>query len=245
MTVACDDMNSIIQADLDKGETIYPGRPGYSKPAEDVFPGIGKAWICWALGSDPRVVKTVITYTFNGETQSVEKPAPEGGGVRTDSLLIENLAEGYYSFSMHTVDNEGHRSISTPLFPQIVRVYGDMYINSLPARSIDKMEMLAGGKLKITWSKPASDVRYTQVTYRDYNASSTGTPVIETVPNDSTTTVLPGFKRFETFSVKSSLQVGIDTAPVEDLYAPPVVEKVLLATAPNSFTELTAERAIR
>jgi hypothetical protein len=242
MTVACDDMNSIIQADLDRGEAIYPGKPGYSKPVEDVFPGIGKVWIHWALGTDPRVVKTVITYTSNGETQLVEKAAPEGDYI-IDSLLIENLAEGYYSFSMHTVDKDGHRSISSVLFPQIVRVYGDVYLNSLSARGIDKMEMQPGGNLLVTWSKPATEVLYTLVKYQDHSEVPNGQTRIDTVFNDAATSLLQGFKRFKNFSVQSYLQAGIDVAPAEDTYAPPVVEKAILETPPNSFTELTAAKA--
>jgi hypothetical protein len=247
MTVACDDMNSIIQDDLDRGEAIYPGRPGYSKPVEDVFPGIRKAWIHWATGADPRVVKTVITYTFNGETKSVEKPVVENDNpylsYKADSLLIENLAEGHYSFSMHTIDKEGHRSVSTVLYPQIVQVYGDIYLNSLTARSISMMDMQPGGNLLVTWSKASPEVLYSLVEYQDYSEIPGGKTKVDTVFNDSITSLLTGFKRFRNFSVKSYLRVGVDVAPIEDSYAPPVVEKALLETPPNGFTELTAAKA--
>jgi hypothetical protein len=121
MTVACDDMNSIIQDDLDKGEKIYPGRNAYSR-RYDVEVGIGKVWLYWALTPDTRVVKSVVTYTFNGETQTVEKPVSESSdeyayvGYRRDSLEITGLDEGFYSFSVHTVDMGGNRSISTQLY---------------------------------------------------------------------------------------------------------------------------------
>jgi hypothetical protein len=248
MTVACDDMNSIIQDDLDKGEAIYPGRPGYIRPVEDVFAGIGRAWVYWGIGSDTRVVKSVITYTYNGETVTVEKQAPEISDnyydYRGDSLEITGLAEGYYSFSVYTVDSDGHRSITTSLYPQIVQIYGETYLGSLSPRGIEKMDMQAGGDLKITWSKDTTGLLYSVVKYFDHRESPTGTTQIDTVPNSEIESVLHGFKRFKNFLVTSHYQVGIDTAPAEDLYAPPVVEKVLLATAPNNFTELTTEAAL-
>jgi hypothetical protein len=246
MTVACDDMNSIIQDDLDKGEAIYPGRPGYSRPVDDVFPGLGKVWVYWALPSDSRVVKTIITYTFNGETKTVEKVASaaddENFGYRADSILIPDLAEGYYSFSMSTVDKEGHRSITSALYPQVVRVYGEIYLNTLLPRGVESTEMLAGGNLKITWANDTTDVLYSLIEHTDYTGrSSIGTKKVDTVFNKTTESILSGFTKFQIFKVTSYRQLGIDTAPVEYLHASPVVEKALLAN--NGFTVLTAEAA--
>jgi hypothetical protein len=248
MTVACDDMNSIIQDDLDKGEAIYPGKPGYIRPVDDVFAGIGQAWIYWGLGSDSRVVKSVISYTYSGETTIIEKTAPEIGDnyydYRGDSLLLTGLAEGYYTFSVYTIDSDGHRSITTPLYPQIVQIYGDTYLNTLSPRSIEKMDMQTGGDLKITWTKDTTNLLYSVVKYYDHRESATGITQIDTIPNKEVETVLTGFKRFKNFLVTSYYQVGIDTASAEDFYAPPVIEKVLLATAPNTFAALTAEAAM-
>jgi hypothetical protein len=247
MTVGCDDMNSIIQADLDKGETIYPGRPGYMMPVDDVFPGLGRVWVYWALSPDRRVTKTIISYTFNGETKTTEKPAPANAeyvsGYLRDSLEITGLDEGYYSFSMNTVDKDGHRSITTPLYPQIVRVYGDVYLSTLLPRGIESTEMLAGGKLKVTWVKDTTNVNYSLVTHTDYSASSVGKTRVDTVFNTTETSILPGYTRLQTFSVTSNRQVGIDAAPITEIHAAPVVEKTLLMTAPNGLAELTADAA--
>jgi hypothetical protein len=248
MTVACDDMNSIIQDDLDRGEAIYPGKPGYVRPVDDVFAGIGRAWIYWGLGSDSRVVKSVISYTYSGETTTIEKTAPEIGDnyydYRADSLEITGLAEGYYTFSVYTVDSDGHRSISTSLYPQIVQIYGETHLNALSPRSIDKMDMQTGGDLKITWTKDTTNLLYSVVKYYDHSESAMGITQIDTIPNKEVETVLTGFKRFKNFLVTSYYQVGIDVAQAEDFYAPPVIEKVLLATAPNGFAELTTEAAM-
>jgi hypothetical protein len=255
MTVACDDMNSIIQDDLDKGEAIYPGRINYNR-LYDVEVGIGRVWVYWAISPDVRVDKTIISYTFNGETQSVEKAVSEGTkSSRIDSLEITGLDEGYYSFSASTVDKDGNRSIKRILYgragnvgedeglTEVVQVYGDIYLNSLSARSIEKMEILPGGDLQISWANDTNNVLYTVVEYRDHSSVPSGKPALDTVSNKTPASELQGFKRFRTFSVKSYRQVGIDVAPIEDLYVPPVAEKALLETAPNDFTELTEEKA--
>jgi hypothetical protein len=245
-------MNSIIQDDLDKGEAIYPGMPVYAIDRDDdVHPGIGRVWLYWTLQSDTRVTKTVITYTFNGETYSIEKPVSESSdenyyaGYSIDSLEVTGLEEGYYSFSVYTVDADKHRSITSALYPQIVQVYGNIYINSLTTRSIEKMEMLPGGNLQLTWAKAADNVVYSVVEYRDHSKIPSGKPTVDTVFNEPTPTVsvLNGFKKFKTFSVRSLLKVGIDTAEVESFHVPPVVEKALLETLPNRFDELTEAKA--
>jgi hypothetical protein len=247
MTVGCDDMNSIIQDDLDKGEAIYPGKPGYMMPVDDVFPGLGRVWVYWAIAPDRRVVKTIITYTFNGETKTAEKAVPANAeyvaGYMRDSLEITGLEEGYYSFSMNTVDKDGHRSVTTPLYPQIVRVYGDVYLGTLLPRGIESTEMLAGGNLKVTWVKDTTNVNYSLITHTDYSTSSSGIKRVDTVFNTTATSILTGFTRLQTFSVTSNRQVGIDTAPITEIHAAPVVEKTLLTTAPNGLAELTAAAA--
>jgi hypothetical protein len=250
MTVACDDMNSIIQDDLDKGEAIYPGSPDYYNGWNDVRPGIRKVWLFWVLNSDTRVDKTVISYVFNGETTTVEKTAPEiqndYQSYRIDSLLIDNLAEGYYSFSAYTVDKEGHRSIASNLYYQyseMVMIYGDTYLNTLSPRSISQTEMLAGGNLKIIWAPDTTDVLYSLVEHTDYRGSSIGKTTVDTVLNTTTESLLTGFTRFQNIKVTSHRRIGIDAASVEYIHAAPVVERALLSTAPNTFTELTADVA--
>jgi hypothetical protein len=253
MTVACDNINSIIQDDLDKGETIYPGRA--EAGGDDVRAGINKAWVCWLLPPDSRVDSTIVLYTFNGETKSTGKKVEEDEtlyvGLRRDSMLIEPLAEGVYTFSVYTVDKDGNRSITNNLYSrsgdgytQSIQIYGERYLSSLLPRSIEKMEMQAGGNLQVIWKKDTSGVVRSSIEYKDFSASTTGETTVSPVPNKTDTSILYGFKRFQTFKVTSSLQVGIDVVDtIKDFYAPPVAEKLLLATYPNTFTELTEDAA--
>jgi hypothetical protein len=237
MMVACDDMNSIIQDDLDKGEAIYPGKVDSLK----AYPGIGRVWLYWNLSPDRRVVKTVITY--NGGTK--EKAVAAGEGARRDSVEITGLEEGIYSFSAYTVDKDGHRSIAVNALDatnsQTINVYGKVYVAALSARGISKSEMFAGGNLKVTWQDVLPDLLYSVVTYLDHRENANGVTTVDTIPNSEKTTDLPGLKRLKTFSVKSVFQVGLDTASFTAIYYPPVIAKKVLED--NNFTQLTDDAA--
>jgi hypothetical protein len=246
MTVACEDMNSIIQDDLDKGEAIYPGKIDSIKGV----PGIGKVMLYWQLNTDPRITKTVISW--NGGTP-VERSAPGisvdslGNRTRIDSTEITGLSEGLYTFSAYTVDKDGHRSITMTSSP--INVYGKVYVNSLSARGISTMEMQVGGNIKIEWQDAAPDLLITVVTYTDFSESETGVTKVDTVlsavlPNNvKRTSTLTGLKRLKPFSVKSVFQIGLDTASVTGSYYPYIAEKDILSA--SGFTELTAEAAAK
>jgi hypothetical protein len=241
MTVACDDMNSIIQDDLDKGEAIYPGKVDSLRTTV----GKGRVWLYWQLNPDSRVIKTIITY--NGSTTPIEKAAPAGSGARTDSVEITGLAEGLYTFSAYTVDKDGHRSITMNSSP--VNVYGDIYVQSLSARGISSMEMQVGGDMKVFWQDPLPDMLYTVVTYKNFHSSESGVTVVDTLvdcnkrlnPSCVTEKILYGLKRLELFSVKTVYRVGLDTASVTGSYYPTVFEKPILEA--SGLTALTADEA--
>jgi hypothetical protein len=240
MTVACDDMNSIIQEDLDKGEAIYPGKL-YALIA---YPGIGKVQLQWYLNPDSRVIETVITWKEGGVEKDTVKAVPEGTGIRLDSIEITGLEEGVYSFEAYTVDKEGHRSITTETITP-VNIYGNVYTGTLSARGVASMAMQGQGDLVVTWQDVTTEnLLYSLVTYFDHRVNSNGVlTTVDTVFNSAATTTLPGLKLLKPFTVKSVYQVGLDTASATGSYYPPVVEKEFLAA--QGFTELTAEAATR
>ncbi|MDR3245301.1 MAG: DUF4998 domain-containing protein [Prevotellaceae bacterium] len=240
MMVACDDMNSIIQDDLDRGEAIYPGK------IQNIIamPGKGRAKVMWVLNPDTRIVKTVITWENDGKIEKIEKIA-EGIGTRIDSIDVTGLAEGTYTFSAYTVDKDGHQSIGVESYPAYI--YGNNYVNTLSSRGISATEMSTSGTLRITWRGAASDgMLYTIVTYVDHRDNPNGvTRTVDTVRNNATTTDLPGLKRLKPFTVKSVYGVGYlgDTTSVTSSYYPSVIEKTILEN--NGLTELTDEAASR
>jgi hypothetical protein len=250
MTVSCDDMNSIIQDDLDKGETIYPGA------VLDIYAytGKGRVKLHWYFFPDNRIVKTVIIYDNGSKTERIEKtvdgPVASDGittaGFRRDSIDISGLAEGTYTFTAYTIDKDGHKSIECTSYPTYV--YGNTYIRTLSSRAFEKTEMSTSGNLTITWRDAVSRMLYSIVTYMDHRENPDGVATtVDTVFNSTKTTVLPGLKRLKPFTVRTVCLVGSaslgDTVSVVSNHYPSVVEKTILET--NGLAELTDEAAGR
>jgi hypothetical protein len=245
MTTACDDMNSIIQDDLDKGEAIYPGGIMYMY----ANPGINKAMVVMYISSDSRVVKTIVTYTGaeNGTVEQTAGVTTEGSDYRYEVINIPDLDAGVYTFSAYTVDKDGHKSAVASSIP--VTVLTDAIGSTLPSRNIAEMELLAGGVVRLKWGEVLNSdesstpqMLYTVVVYTDYRNNPAGTAVTDTVANGTASTDLAGL-RLDEFTVKSVYQVGVDIASTAlSSYNPPVarLEKILDA---NGLTELTAEIA--
>jgi hypothetical protein len=73
--------------------------------------------------------KKVVVYWAN-KTQNMEHPINTGGQT---SFTIENLAEGTYIFEFVLMDNDGNKSLITPVTAEI---YGDVYETYLMNRPI-------------------------------------------------------------------------------------------------------------
>jgi hypothetical protein len=247
MTVSCDDMNSIIQDDLDRGEAIYPGAVDYIY----AYSGMGRARLYWYFFPDNRIVKTVITWGNSGRIEKAVEgtTASEGlitAGIRRDSIDISGLAEGTYTFTAYTLDKDGHKSIEYTSYPTYV--YGNIYTRNLTSRDIEKTEMAASGNLTITWRDATTRMLYSIVTYMDHRDNPDGVATtVDTVRNSAATTVLPGLKRLKPFTVKTVCLVGYaalgDTVSVTASYYPSISEMALLEA--NGLTEMTDEAAAR
>jgi hypothetical protein len=148
---ACDDMNSIIQDDLDKGEAIYIGKINdYAWQS-----GKNQVRLFWIV-TDRRVSKTIITWNDEKGEHKTEKATPDVSGTRIDSVTITDVPEGVYSFELYNTDAEG-KFISIKEKIEGVSIYGDIYASNLSIRNISTMEWTADNKLKITWAKVEVD----------------------------------------------------------------------------------------
>jgi hypothetical protein len=121
--------------------------------------------------------------------------------------IIDPLAEGNYSFIIHTYDDKGNRSVPVEVNG---RVYGDLYINALLSRDISSLTS-AGSTYRIDWL-PASDTTmlHTTVTYTD--RSNAAQPVERSlrVNNETMQTTLTGVRAGESFFVASTFRPGLD-----------------------------------
>ncbi len=110
---------------LDGKERVYPGFPGKVQAA----PGNYRVKLSWTASPDPTVTRYVIYW--NNAADSVEVKAPNRS-VSEVSVIIPNLVEYNYSFTLYSYDQAGNKSVPVQL--NNVKVYGDSYKSSLTNR---------------------------------------------------------------------------------------------------------------
>lgn len=104
---------------LNDGEIKYPGKvvkAGYNT-------GDLRAQLFWNPSPDPSITKFVLTWNNGANTQEVPITNPDPNTVV--KVIIPNLEEYVYSFSVVAYDNEGNKSIATEI--NNVRVFGNSY----------------------------------------------------------------------------------------------------------------------
>jgi hypothetical protein len=110
---------------LDGKERIYPGFPGQV----EALPGNYRVRLNWKASPDPSVTRYRIFW--NNSADSLEMKAPDRG-TGDVSVIIANLVEYNYSFTIYSYDQAGNRSV--PVQVNNVKVYGNSYKSSLTNR---------------------------------------------------------------------------------------------------------------
>ncbi|TCC92361.1 hypothetical protein EZ428_11590 [Pedobacter frigiditerrae] len=146
---------------LDNKEIKYSGKiakSGYNT-------GNLRAELFWNPSPDPSITKYVITW--NNGASKLELAATSHNPSDIVRVVVPNLEEYVYSFSVVSYDNEGNKSIATEI--NNVRVFGATYIATLLNRAINTSEpysFLSDGKLQLNFNKRdtmnvATTIRYT------------------------------------------------------------------------------------
>lgn len=171
----CEDMNSVNQDWIDRGEIIYTG----AVDSLEIRPGNNRLWLVWEMNADPRISELIISW--NNKRDSLVLPVvrdtEEKIGIHKDSVLIDkNLEEGVAVFQLYTRDNEGHSSIVREITAD---VYGDNYAEATSYRMPRKITSMNAsdetGRVELTFEKlDATDVLYTELIYTSYENSPEG-----------------------------------------------------------------------
>src|SRR5690606_8469154 len=90
---------------FDKEEIIYIGKPDSVK----VFTGRERVKLQWLIISDPKVSSAMIYWSNKTKERKID--IKRGTGVDTVQTIIEGLNQGYHSFEVFTMDDEGNRSV--------------------------------------------------------------------------------------------------------------------------------------
>lgn len=105
---SCDEMDDIQKQYADEEEIIYLGKVD----SVEVIPGFGRAKLTWELSADPRIER-VRVYWGNNQESIVKEFNRELSGVVKDSLIIENLPEGNYTFELRSESDQYNPSLPT------------------------------------------------------------------------------------------------------------------------------------
>jgi len=150
---------------LNDRELVYPGLP----KKVNIFPGNGRVKLTFDPNPDPTV--TLYRVFWNNKRDSVDVQMQEGS-TSPVSVVVDQLDEYSYSFTVYAFDQEGSRSI--PLEIGNIKVYGNSYAQSLTNRFLDtgKPYELQDDDITLFFNEPdtiniATDITYTATDGRE------------------------------------------------------------------------------
>jgi hypothetical protein len=159
--VSCDNVNTIHQKYIDRGEIIYTGAVDSLK----AYPGYEKIRFTWELNADPRITKTIIYWNQREDSVVVNVNRTQSGVMQMSYDLV-NIPEGDYIFELMTRDDYGHRSMMKEIVSQ---VYGDSYVGTLRNRAVNSItKRQSTGVVTVNWEALSSnEIQYVMLYYTE------------------------------------------------------------------------------
>lgn len=143
LLAACDDMSSVYQEYLDRGEDIYIG----IADSLSIVPGNQRAIVKWKIDADPKLKDCVIKW---GETDSIvfpiERTTPAPMWMERE---IKEIPEGSLAFTAYTRDIYGNKSLKSEKSQMI---YGQKYIDAQSPRKIGSIDVYGPDSLIMIWN---------------------------------------------------------------------------------------------
>jgi hypothetical protein len=173
------------------GEIVYPGK------ADSVIArsGHNRVQLDVAMANDPLVTKLKV-YWKNFQ-DSAEVAVGKITGKDTVKILVPNLTEGNYNFTLYSYDAKGNKSVGTTVAGQ---VYGNTYLTSLNTRLLKSVAQSAdGSKVILNWGSPSAGETGAEISYTD--ADGTAKKII--MPADTASITISSFKDGSTFTYRS------------------------------------------
>lgn len=194
--VACEDVNSLHEKYLERGEEIYTGVIDSLK----AYSGRERVQFTWEINSDPRITQVVIYWHDRADSSVVEVNRTVPGNMQMETLL--KLPEGGYIFEFITKDDEGHKSLYVQ---KTVDIYGDKYIQMLRNRGVKSIKMKEGNQAVLTWLDIEDNtLQYVTISYTDYTDPQRPVTKTRRVENTDKETTLPNIKAGDKITVVST-----------------------------------------
>jgi hypothetical protein len=128
---------------ISKGPIVYPGRAD----SVIVLAGKERVRLSWAVPSDLNIMNYKVFWNFGTDSLSVPGRTPVTGD--SVKIYVDKLAEGSYSFTVHSYDKEGRRSVGSQAFGN---VYGPIFSSTVynrPIRTANKNTVAS--RLEVAW----------------------------------------------------------------------------------------------
>lgn len=206
--IACDNINSLHEQYLERGEGIYTGVIDSLK----AFPGNNRIKMTWEINADPRITQTVIYWADRTDSLVIDVNRLKPGVMLMEAIF--DIPEGSYIFEIITKDDFGNKSLYVQ---KTVEVYGDKFIAQLKSRRIASFSAVTNNTVTINWLTVEDlTLLHTTVQYKDY--TNPLNPVIKTVKveNKELKTQLSGIKAGEKITVISSFLPVAEALDVTD-----------------------------
>lgn len=183
--IQCDDMDNLYRDYIDQGERIYLGKPD----SLIAMSGVGRIKLKWCVNADPKIEETIVYWNLRQDSV-VKTFQRDKKGIQADSLIIENLAEGLYTFELFNRNKRGERSLMSTVQGQ---VYGENYIATLKNRTVTSMQILSFDKekqsadIEIVWGPRLNGSLFSKISYKK---RSSGEYVEVLASNDQNSTII-------------------------------------------------------
>lgn len=156
---SCDGMLDNIQPYLEAGETIYVGK------VDSLSASSGRNRIqlngYYMYGVTQK--KCIVRWqSLEEEEKSMELDVVRQDPVDPFEVIVNNLEEGQYEFTITTYDAKGNASIESVIDGY---AYGNMYESNLANRKMDQLKV-EEGNVVISW-RPANDALKSEIYYTD------------------------------------------------------------------------------
>lgn len=179
---SCKKMDDTFKEFVVPGGIIYPGKA----TAPIAYPGKNRVMLSWQKGTDPNVSKARIYW--NNFTESIDVNVdPED---KIINVVIEELKEQSYTFTIVTYDFEGNKSVSVEINCD---VFGEHYASGLVNRVVELSDLDSDGRLILQMNNAAilNGAIYTEFYYTNISEEE----IIKKVPAELLVDTLFDYKR--------------------------------------------------
>ncbi|GAA4307732.1 DUF4998 domain-containing protein [Compostibacter hankyongensis] len=147
-------MDHTYEPIIKDGEIVYTGKADSVR----AFSGKDRLALSWLL-SDPKI--TYCKLYWNGGADSLLVPVKQGSLTDSIHVMLDNMQEGTYTFTIYTGDDEGHRSVKSEV---VGRVYGDQYAGTLSNRLM-KDARWTDGEARLIWEHAVGSLAGAELSY--------------------------------------------------------------------------------